>query len=62
MQWVHKDVNIMKNIFSQEYFVNICRLVAKNEELDNVKSVGILELSGLKDRTFGNKRRNQNGD
>lgn len=26
--WVHKDVNIMKNIYTAEYFVDICRLVA----------------------------------
>ena len=32
VQWVHKDVNIMKNIFSQSYFVNMCRLVDSNNK------------------------------
>jgi len=29
VQWVHKDVNRMKNIFSQEYFIKICKNVAE---------------------------------
>jgi hypothetical protein len=28
VQWVHKDVNIMKNIFPQDYFLGICSLVS----------------------------------
>ena len=28
VQWVHKDVNIMKNIFPQDYFIGICRLIS----------------------------------
>lgn len=28
VQWVHKDVNIMKNKYSQEYFISICKLIA----------------------------------
>lgn len=28
VQWVHKDVNRMKNAFSQSRFVEVCRLVA----------------------------------
>ena len=28
VQWVHKDVNKMKQNFSQPYFVNICKLIA----------------------------------
>lgn len=27
VQWVHKDINIMKNRFSQEYFIKMCTLV-----------------------------------
>jgi hypothetical protein len=27
VQWVHKDVNIMKNKFEQDYFIEICKLV-----------------------------------
>lgn len=32
VQWVHKDVNIMKNKFENQYFIQICKLVAKNYE------------------------------
>jgi hypothetical protein len=28
VQWVHKHINRMKNVFEQEYFVQMCRLVA----------------------------------
>jgi hypothetical protein len=28
LQWVHKDVNRMKNVFSQERFVEVCKSVA----------------------------------
>lgn len=28
IQFVHKDVNLMKNRFDQDYFLSICRLVA----------------------------------
>jgi len=30
VQWVHKHINIMKNEYSQEQFVEYCKLVAKN--------------------------------
>lgn len=30
LQWVHKDVNIMKNVYSNEYFIHICNLISKN--------------------------------
>lgn len=29
IQWVHKDVNRMKNSYFQEYFIRVCRMVAK---------------------------------
>jgi hypothetical protein len=32
VQWVHKDVNRMKNVFSQGRFIQICQLVASNNE------------------------------
>lgn len=32
VQWVHKDVNSMKSDFTQEYFLEICRLVANNSK------------------------------
>ena len=28
LQWVHKDINRMKQEFSQEYFINICNIIA----------------------------------
>lgn len=28
VQWVHKDINIMKNTYSNNYFINMCKLVA----------------------------------
>ena len=30
VQWVHKDINIMKSVFKQDYFIEICSLVYKN--------------------------------
>jgi hypothetical protein len=30
VQWVHKNVNIMKNIFNQEHFIYLCKEIAKN--------------------------------
>lgn len=28
VQWVHKDVNRMKNVYGEDYFVEVCRAVA----------------------------------
>lgn len=28
VQWVHKDINIMKNKFDNQYFIEICKLIA----------------------------------
>ncbi len=28
VQWVHKDVNIMKNKFDNQYFINMCKKIA----------------------------------
>jgi hypothetical protein len=27
IQWVHKDVNLMKNRFDEEYFIDVCRKI-----------------------------------
>ena len=35
VQWLHKDVNKMKYTFTQERFIEICRMVAKNTEDHN---------------------------
>lgn len=32
VQWVHKDVNMMKGIYSQEYFIEVCKLISKRHE------------------------------
>ena len=36
VQWVHKDVNIMKNKFDQDYFLNICNLIILKQKKYNV--------------------------
>lgn len=28
LQWVHKDINMIKNVYSQEYFIEMCKQVA----------------------------------
>lgn len=30
IQWVHKDVNLMKNHFSMDYFIHTCRLIVEH--------------------------------
>jgi hypothetical protein len=30
VQWVHRDINYMKQKYSQEHFVNLCKQVAEN--------------------------------
>jgi hypothetical protein len=32
LQWVHKDVNWMKNNFDQKYFIEMCKLISKNND------------------------------
>ncbi len=32
IQWVHKDINKMKNHFSEEYFIKMCKLIIENKE------------------------------
>jgi hypothetical protein len=29
VQWVHKDINRMKNVFTQEYFIETCKRIAE---------------------------------
>jgi len=31
VQWVHRNINIMKNSYSENYFKELCRLVAKHD-------------------------------
>lgn len=30
VQWLHKDVNMMKRVYSQDYFIKICKLISLN--------------------------------
>lgn len=30
VQWLHKDINLMKNKFDETYFINMCKLIVKN--------------------------------
>jgi len=30
VQWVHKDINFMKRSYNQDYFINLCELIANN--------------------------------
>jgi hypothetical protein len=30
VQWVHKDINMMKHVFSTDYFISLCKLVTDN--------------------------------
>jgi hypothetical protein len=32
VQWVHKNINIMKNVYDQDYFIHLCELVTKNKK------------------------------
>lgn len=32
VQWVHKDVNMMKRTYNNEYFIEICKLIANNHQ------------------------------
>jgi len=32
VQWLHKDVNMMKRIYDQDYFINICKLIANENK------------------------------
>jgi hypothetical protein len=35
VQWVHKDVNWMKQDFNEEYFINMCNNVSKSREMNH---------------------------
>lgn len=30
--WIHKDVNLMKNTFTKEYFLSLCQLISENHQ------------------------------
>lgn len=31
VQWVHKHINVMKNVFSEDYFIDLCKQVVNNK-------------------------------
>lgn len=35
IQWVHKEINIMRNVFTVERFVEMCRLVTERHKNEN---------------------------
>jgi hypothetical protein len=32
VQWIHKDINRMKNVFSQDYFIDTCKKIANHNQ------------------------------
>lgn len=30
VQWIHKDINRMKNVYQQDYFIEMCKLISNN--------------------------------
>ena len=59
VQWIHKDINVMKNMFNQEYFVNICRFIAANDKLSYISDITTEDAPTLKTNFFGDKMRNR---
>jgi hypothetical protein len=37
IQWVHKNINIMKNVYEQNYFIFLCKLIAENNNIDTLE-------------------------
>jgi hypothetical protein len=55
VQWVHKDINFMKGILSQEYFIDLCRKIHMNNivELDvSAKLLSTLPAGGTCELNF----------
>ena len=56
VQWVHKIVNIMKNIFDQEMFIFLCNQITKNNKLVDFDFKKIDEFKwGLNTKYYENK-------
>ena len=41
VQWVHKDINIMKNKFDNQYFINVCKEICIFQAKENTKKSNI---------------------
>lgn len=37
IQWVHKHINIMKNVYEQNYFISLCKLIAENNSVNTLE-------------------------
>jgi len=44
IQWVHRNVNIIKHTCSQEYLITICRKIVNNEALKDIHSLSDKEV------------------
>lgn len=45
VQWVHKDVNVMKNGYNSDYFIKICKAIAdKNKNVDVREAVSTFKF------------------
>lgn len=45
IQWVHRNVNIIKHSCSQEYFITLCRKISANPNLLDIKDLTDHEIS-----------------
>lgn len=43
LQWVHKEINIMKNNHKQEHFIQLCKLVSNNANTEPSQTESCLE-------------------
>ncbi len=55
VQWINKNINIMKMEFKEKYFREICKMVSNNSLLKNVKTYDDYEMFLLSDRTINGR-------
>lgn len=48
IQWVHRNINMIKHHWSQEYFISICRRVASNLSLKDIPTLSDDEMIDMK--------------
>lgn len=53
IQWVLKEVNIMKNSFSQEFFIDMCRKIANKHDNPELSPTNDIEVVGKVQRLGG---------
>lgn len=46
VRWVHKHVNIMKNRYTDSYFINLCRSVAEHQDVKHSNQGGDAAATG----------------